>query len=134
LSLVWNVFARGRRFEEVFAWPYKSKTRSSEPLAFRPAVIVRTPAELKDLIARTPFAGPRGIEPNKLLVVFLVGGPDENARAKVLATKTDPEELRMEGRELYMYFPESMAPPKVFQTALILCSECCSFLKRRHGS
>src|SRR6516225_9046515 len=49
LSLVWNVFARGRRFEEVFAWPNKSKTRSSEPLAFRPAVIVRNTAELKDL-------------------------------------------------------------------------------------
>lgn len=96
-------------------------------------MIGRTPAELKDLIAGNPSAEPRGIEPNKLLVVFLVGSPNENARAKVLAIKTDPEELRREGRELSMYFPESMAPPKLFQTALILCSECCSFLKRRHG-
>ncbi len=32
---------------------------------FRPAVIVRTPAELRDVIARNPFAERRGIEPNK---------------------------------------------------------------------
>ena len=85
---------------------------------FRPAVIVRTPAELKDVIARNPFAERRGIEPNKLLVVFLAGSPDENARAKVLAIKTDPEELRMEGRELYMYFPEGMARPKLTWMAI----------------
>jgi uncharacterized protein (DUF1697 family) len=85
---------------------------------FRPAVIVRTPDELKDLIARNPFAERRGIAPNKLLVVFLVSSPDENARAKVLAIKTDPEELRMEGRELYMYFPEGMARPKLTWMAI----------------
>src|SRR2546427_3902416 len=50
---------------------------------FRPAVIVRTPAELKDVIARNPFAERRGIEPNKLLVVFLAGSTDEHARATV---------------------------------------------------
>src|SRR5215813_3406502 len=44
---------------------------------FRPAVIVRTPAELRDVIARNPFAERPGIEPNKLLVVFLAGTPDE---------------------------------------------------------
>ncbi len=53
-----------------------------------------------------------------LLVVFLVGSPDENARAKVLAIKTDPQELRMEGRELYMYFPEGMARPKLSWMAI----------------
>src|SRR5438876_9450601 len=79
---------------------------------FRPAVIVRTPAELKDVIARNPFAERRGVEPNKLLVVFLAGSPDEKARAKILAIKTDPEELRMEGREFYMYFPDGMERPK----------------------
>jgi uncharacterized protein (DUF1697 family) len=85
---------------------------------FRPAVIVRTPAELKDVIATNPFAERRGIEPNKLLVVFLAGSPDENARAKVLAIKTDPEELRMQGREVYMYFPDGMARPKLTWMAI----------------
>src|SRR5437588_584862 len=60
---------------------------------FRPDVIVRTTAELRDVIARNPFATRRGIEPGKLLVTFLATDPDADARAKVLRMKTDPEEL-----------------------------------------
>src|SRR6266851_4700119 len=35
---------------------------------FRPHVIVRTPSDLRNVIARNPFAQRRGIEPNRLLV------------------------------------------------------------------
>jgi uncharacterized protein (DUF1697 family) len=38
---------------------------------FRPAVILRTASELRDIIARNPFAKRRGIEPAKLHVMFL---------------------------------------------------------------
>jgi uncharacterized protein (DUF1697 family) len=80
---------------------------------FRPAVILRTTAELKDVIARNPFATRRGIEPNRLLVNFLAGDPGAEVRDQVLRLKTDPEELRMDGRELYIYFPNGMARPKM---------------------
>jgi uncharacterized protein (DUF1697 family) len=36
----------------------------------------------------------------------------------VLAVKADPEELRMEGRELYIYFPNGMARPKLSIAAI----------------
>ena len=36
----------------------------------------------------------------------------------MLAIKTDPEELRMEDRELYMYFPEGMGRPKLSWMAI----------------
>jgi uncharacterized protein (DUF1697 family) len=80
---------------------------------FRPSVILRTTAELRDVMAKNPFAKRSGIEPSKLLVNFLASAPDAETRDKVLSLKTEPEELRMEGRELYIYFPNGMARPKM---------------------
>src|SRR5436190_1569387 len=47
---------------------------------FRPDVILRTVAEMRDVVARNPFAKRRGIEPAKLLVSFLEGKPGEDGR------------------------------------------------------
>lgn len=80
---------------------------------FRPDVILRTSSELRGVIARNPFAKRRGIEPSKLLVTFLASEPSAEAREKALAIKIDPEELHIDRRELYMYFPNGMARPKV---------------------
>ena len=80
---------------------------------FRPDVIVRTTSELRDAIARNPFAMRRGIEPGKLLVTFLAGDPAVEAREKVLKIKTDPEELSISGRELYIYYPNGMGRSKL---------------------
>ncbi len=85
---------------------------------FRPDVILRTSAELRDVIARNPFAKRRGIEPSKLLVAFLARDPGAEAHAKLRAMKIDPEELHCEGRELYIYFPNGMARPKLSWPAL----------------
>lgn len=80
---------------------------------FRPSAILRTPAEFRDVIARNPFAKRREMEPSKLAVIFLESDPGKEIREKVLAMEADPEELRMEGRELYIYFPNGMARPKL---------------------
>jgi uncharacterized protein (DUF1697 family) len=79
----------------------------------RPDVILRTTAELRDVIARNPFAKRRGIEPGKLLVTFLAADPGDAAREQVLKIKCEPEELRVNGRELYIYFPNGMGRPKL---------------------
>ena len=80
---------------------------------FRPGVILRTVAEMREVVARNPFAKRRGIEPNKLLVTFLASDPGEEARERVRQMKCDPEELRIEGRELYIYFPNGMGRSKL---------------------
>ncbi len=80
---------------------------------FRPRVIARTVSELRDVVARNPFAARRDIEPSKLLVLFLAGEPVAAVREKVRAIAGDPEELRIEGRELYIHFPNGMARPKL---------------------
>ncbi len=80
---------------------------------FRPAVVVRTASDLRKVIARNPFATRTGIDPSKLLVTFLANDPEPEGRDKILKIKADPDELRIDGREVYTYFPDGMARPKV---------------------
>jgi uncharacterized protein (DUF1697 family) len=80
---------------------------------FRPDVILRTAAELKEVVARNPFAKRRGIEPGKLLVSFLASDPGEEGREKIGQMKCDPEEMRIEGREIYIYFPNGAGRSKL---------------------
>jgi uncharacterized protein (DUF1697 family) len=80
---------------------------------FRPEAVLRTAAEMRDAVGRNPFAKRRGIEPNKLLVMFLANDPESEAREKAAQLNTAPEELRMDRRELYIYYPNGMARPKV---------------------
>ncbi len=85
---------------------------------FRPDVMLRTASELRNVIARNPFAKRNGIEPGRLLVTFLAADPGKEAREKALALKTDPEELHIIGREAYTYFPNGMAHPKIPWTTI----------------
>jgi uncharacterized protein (DUF1697 family) len=80
---------------------------------FRPAVILRTTSELRDAIARNPFAKRRGIEPGKLLVTFLADEPPADACGPVHKMKTDPEELHLHGREIFIYFPNGAGKSKL---------------------
>lgn len=89
------------------------QTAIERSFGFRPDVILRTSDELRDVIARNPFAKRRGIEPGKLLVTFLASAPTTQARDNLLKLKTDGEELRIDGRELYNYFPNGQGRSKL---------------------
>ncbi len=85
---------------------------------FRPHVISRTPSEMRDVIARNPFLKRRDLDPSQLLIVFLASIPSAELRDKALQVKTGPEELRIDGRELYIYFPNGMGQSKLSYTAI----------------
>jgi uncharacterized protein (DUF1697 family) len=93
---------------------------------FRPAVIVRTASELRKVIAKNPFAGRAGIEPNRLLVVFMDSTPTKQARDQVLGLPCEPEELRINGREVYIYYPNGMARPKIPLIKIEKMLQCAS--------
>lgn len=84
-----------------------------ETFGFRPDVILRTAAEMRDVIARHPFAARKDLHPGKMIVSFFPADPGAEAREKVHQMETDPEELRMDGRELYVYFPNGMGRSKL---------------------
>ena len=78
---------------------------------FKPAVVVRTPAEMRQVVAHDPFAGRPGVAPHRLLIAFFDQAPTRQAWDQVLALKCDPEELHLNGRELYIHYPHGMARP-----------------------
>jgi uncharacterized protein (DUF1697 family) len=80
---------------------------------FTSDVILRTSTELKDVIRNNPFAKRKDIDPAKLLVVFLPGDPGDEARDKLRGLRADPDELYASGRELYIYYPNGLARPKL---------------------
>jgi uncharacterized protein (DUF1697 family) len=80
---------------------------------FRPEVILRTPSDLRAVIRRNPFASPPDLDPRKLLVTFLASDPGPEARDRMLKINAGPEELRIEGRELTIYYPNGMGRAKL---------------------
>jgi uncharacterized protein (DUF1697 family) len=86
---------------------------------FRPDIILRTTSEMRAAVARNPFAKRHDIEPSKLLVSFLAEEPEAAAAKKLKDIKADPEELYLNGRELYIYYPNGMARPNVAWMSVI---------------
>jgi uncharacterized protein (DUF1697 family) len=84
-----------------------------EKFKFRPAVFLRTADEMKQVVAANPFAKRKGIEPGKLLVNFLAVEPEASVREALGKIETDPEEMRIIGRQLYIYFPEGQGRSKL---------------------
>jgi uncharacterized protein (DUF1697 family) len=95
---------------------FRMKSRSVAPLAariekaiatrfgFRPHVMLRTSEELRDVVTRNPFAKRANLDSSKFLVYFLKGEPTPEACHKACALKTDTEELRVSGHEVYIYY------------------------------
>jgi uncharacterized protein (DUF1697 family) len=81
-------------------------------LGFRSAVILRSSSDLRKVIAANPFANRPEVEPNRLLVLFLAADPERKDLRRI-AELEGPEELHAAGREVYIYFPNGMARPKI---------------------
>jgi uncharacterized protein (DUF1697 family) len=97
-----DLVALARKVENGIEWSF----------GFRTTVIVRTAPELRDVSARNPFRSRRGIDPRKLPVTFLASNPAAEALELVLKINTEPEEVHIDGREVYIYFPNGMARPR----------------------
>ena len=69
-------------------------------------VILRTPAELKKAIDRNPLEG----EPNKVMIMFLDGEP------KTGLDWDGPEEARVDGRHVYLYYPNGSGTTNLTNT------------------
>ena len=100
------VFCTGER--NLTTLPERIEKAIERKFGFRPSVIHRTADELRDIIARNPFAKRRNIEPGKLLVGFLAREAGPEACAKLRAINTGPEEVHFTPRELYIYFPNGV--------------------------
>jgi uncharacterized protein (DUF1697 family) len=96
----------------------KIRSGIEKKFGFSPEIILRSTSDLRGVIARNPFAKMKDIEPGKLLVDFLSSEPSPEACKSVRAIKTDPEKLHIEGREMYIYFPNGAGRSKLSWPAL----------------
>jgi uncharacterized protein (DUF1697 family) len=80
---------------------------------FQSDVILRSAKDLREVIAKNPFAKRKDIHPGKLLVTFFAADPGEAARKQARAIKCAPEEIFIEGREAYIYFPNGAGRSKL---------------------
>jgi uncharacterized protein (DUF1697 family) len=80
---------------------------------FRSDVILRTTAEMRGAVAKNPFKKRRGMEPDKLLLIFLAEEPSAEGKKKLAEMKAYPELIYLVGRELYIYFTEGLAGSKL---------------------
>jgi uncharacterized protein (DUF1697 family) len=72
------------------------------------AVMIRTQAELNQILAANPFADK---EPAKVGIAFLDAAPPANLLQKVVAP--DGEQVRLGVREVYIYYPIGMGQSKL---------------------
>jgi uncharacterized protein (DUF1697 family) len=72
------------------------------------AVLIRTAAELADVVKRNPFAQ---AAPTQVLVLFLAKPPLRATLAKIVIPAR--EELKLEGRELFIHYPDGMGRSKL---------------------
>lgn len=86
----------------------------AQKFGFRRGVVLRTASEVKDVIARNPFAKRHGINPGKLLVAFFNEQPGEDDYALLQRVKAEGEEVRANGREFYLYFANGAGRSKLF--------------------
>ena len=84
----------------------------------RPDVVLRSIPEWKAAAAANPFRRRPEIDPAKLQVMFLAGAPAPHAAKALLELRAAQEELKLIGRELFVYYPQGMGQSKLSSGAL----------------
>jgi uncharacterized protein (DUF1697 family) len=76
---------------------------------FPVSVLTRSAGEISEAIANNPFLKEKGIDPDKLHVMFLSQAPATAALKKLAELTTPPEQTRCLGKEIYFYLPNGVA-------------------------
>jgi len=81
-------------------------------------IILRDAGAFETAIAKNPFPKEARAEPNRLLVMFLVGEPTKTAKAKLAEIDVVPEKLKLVGDNLYAHYASGIAHSKLAKVPL----------------
>src|SRR4249920_2388178 len=76
-------------------------------------VVVRTPEHLRRVLAWDPFPDVSGSEPKRVAVVHLMGTPDPDRVARVLAEDVAPDALAVRGEEAVVRYGANMHSSRI---------------------
>lgn len=85
----------------------------AQKFGFRVQVMLRTSAELAEIIAHNPFQNQPVQESKWLVVLFLTTRPERTALEDFQQAYTGPEELCLVGQELFAYYPNGIGRSKL---------------------
>lgn len=85
--------------------------RISADLGLDIKVLVRTKAQLTKIVADSPYA--RSADVTKLHVTFLVDQPDAERVAAIDASKFEPDEFTVIGRDVHLHCPDGYGRTKL---------------------
>jgi len=83
-----------------------------QEFGFTSRVVIRTDADLEDIIRNNPFRPVSKFEDNRLCVAFLSAEPDKAAVQKLKALQ-QPEPFHVRGNNLYVYYGNGFAKTKL---------------------
>jgi uncharacterized protein (DUF1697 family) len=81
-------------------------------------VLVRTPAQLKRIVAGNPFLKEPGIDPRKLHVTFLAGRAPKRCLALLGAVNSGADRWHAAGAEVYLHCPDGYGRSKLNNSAI----------------
>src|SRR5947209_14103644 len=84
----------------------------AQKFGFHSDVVLRTSAELQEIIGRNPLQGQPDKESKWVVVMFLAAHPDDAAQENLRKSYVGPEEFFVMGKEMYIYYPEGMGRSK----------------------
>ncbi len=93
------------RTKDLEALRLRMQKEMAATFGFDVRTVFRTVDDLRRVVEINPFPGRVVAEASKVLVTFLYDDPGEAGRKAFRAMTIEPEEVRDEGRELYIYYP-----------------------------
>jgi uncharacterized protein (DUF1697 family) len=93
--------------------PKQIEDAFTQKFGFHTNVLVRTLAELREIIDNNPFQNQQMKESKWVLVLFLATRPESTALEDLQKTYTGPEELYLIGQELYIYYSNGIGRSKL---------------------
>jgi uncharacterized protein (DUF1697 family) len=85
---------------------------------FPVAVVVKTAAEIGEVISNNPLLQEKGIDPTKLHVTFLACAPDESALKTLDAAEVAPDQFRSSSQAVYLHCPNGYHATKLGNNVL----------------
>jgi uncharacterized protein (DUF1697 family) len=94
----------------------KIEKRILNDFGFSVSVISRTADEMALTIENNPFLKQRGIDAEKLHVMFLSEAPASPALKKLAMVTAPPDQFRSADREIYFYLPNGVSQSVLFKS------------------
>jgi uncharacterized protein (DUF1697 family) len=85
----------------------------AQTFGFPVKVMVRTQGEINTIIENNPFQNQPMKESKWVIVMFLASDPFSTALEDIRKTYAGPEELYINGQEVFIYYPEGMGRSKL---------------------